>query len=83
MTGPFSRPTPALDEGSMEERLNGVLYVSSGYMYFFTGELYYRYNWKTDLVRRYQQISVLPRSIIKFKLSPGIYFVILMKFYQQ
>ncbi|PSN48129.1 hypothetical protein C0J52_05815 [Blattella germanica] len=39
------------DWGSIEERnIQAVLYVQSGYIYFFTNGIYYRYNIKTKMI---------------------------------
>jgi hypothetical protein len=37
--------------GGIEGRVNDVLYVSSGYIYFFTNGTYYRYSCATSSVR--------------------------------
>jgi len=37
--------------GGVKGHFDDVLYVNSGYIYFFTNQTYYRYNCATELVR--------------------------------
>jgi hypothetical protein len=46
----YPKPTRT-NWGGVEGPLDDVLYVRSGYMYFFTNHTYYRYNSTTSLVR--------------------------------
>lgn len=49
---PASYPKPVTAWGGIEGHVDEVLYVSSGYIYFFSNGFYYRYNCATELVRR-------------------------------
>jgi hypothetical protein len=49
---PASYPKPVAEWGSIEGHVDDVLYVNSGYMYFFTNGSYYRYNCATAQVKR-------------------------------
>jgi hypothetical protein len=46
----YPKPTTKNWDG-VEGLLDDVLYVNSGYFYFFTNQTYYRYNCATALVR--------------------------------
>jgi len=46
----YPKPTTT-NWGGVEGRFDDVLYVNSGYIYFFTNQTYYRYNCATALVR--------------------------------
>jgi hypothetical protein len=46
----YPKPTTT-NWGGVEGFLDDVLYVNSGYIYFFTNRTYYRYNYATALVR--------------------------------
>jgi matrix metalloproteinase-14 (membrane-inserted) len=46
----YSKPTKT-NWGGAEGLFDDVLYVNSGYIYFFTNQTYYRYNCVTALVR--------------------------------
>jgi matrix metalloproteinase-14 (membrane-inserted) len=42
---------PTTNWGGAEGRFHDVLYVKSGYIYFFTNQTFYHYNYATLLVR--------------------------------
>jgi matrix metalloproteinase-14 (membrane-inserted) len=46
----YPKPTTT-NWGGVEGLLDDVLYVNSGYIYFFTNQTYYRYNCATGMVR--------------------------------
>jgi matrix metalloproteinase-14 (membrane-inserted) len=46
-----SYPKSTTNWGGVEGPFDDVLYVRSGYIYFFTNQTYYRYNSETSLVR--------------------------------
>jgi hypothetical protein len=50
VSSPYPKPTTTNWDG-VEGPFDDVLYVRSGYIYFFTNQTYYRYNCATSLVR--------------------------------
>jgi hypothetical protein len=64
---PASYPKPITVWGGIEGLVDDVLYVSSGYIYFFMNGTYYRYSCATAGVRAPEYILHLTELFFKWK----------------